>query len=108
MSLSWTTGNTYSCTADAGETVCIWYNTAHTACEFPFSVPHVSCTNKTLQDTVQNAHDGPCLNGPVGDSIVLFSPNANNDGGGYYCVVGTCRSQTDGYWNYDGPAGGPP
>ncbi|KPM37924.1 hypothetical protein AK830_g8633 [Neonectria ditissima] len=90
VSVSWTTGNTYTCTADAGETVCIWYNTAHTAY------------------TVQNADSGPCLNSPVGDSFVLYSPNANNDGGGYYCVVGTCRSQTNGYWNYDGPAGGPP
>lgn len=41
----------------------------------------------------------------------MKSPNNDNKGingakgGGYYCVVGTCRNQGDNYWE-DGPPGG--
>ncbi|KAF1938209.1 hypothetical protein EJ02DRAFT_474332 [Clathrospora elynae] len=74
VSKSWSTGNSYSCTGAKGDRVCIWYNTAHTACNAPY---------------------------------VLKSPNSKNQGGGYYCVIGTCRSKGDEYWNNNGRAGGP-
>ncbi|KAJ5601795.1 hypothetical protein N7510_011329 [Penicillium lagena] len=89
VSVSWTTGNTYSCTGASGDTVCVWYNTAHTA----YTV-----------ENVEYYCGGP---EPPGPPFVLFSPNSDNVGGGYYCVVGTCRSQGSQYWDYSGPAGGP-
>ncbi|KAF5662963.1 hypothetical protein FHETE_7708 [Fusarium heterosporum] len=95
VSLSWTTGNAYSCSGGHGEDVCIWYKTAHTAY------------------TVQNRErvTGPCATDGkwhfTSDPFVMFSPNEGNRGGGYYCVVGTCRAQGDAYWDYSGRAGGP-
>lgn len=91
VSESWSTGDTYSCTANSNETVCVWYNTAHTAY------------------TVQNGVSDGCWSGwiPESNNFVMYSPNANNIGGGYYCVIGTCRGQDQQYWNYNGPAGGP-
>lgn len=41
------------------------------------------------------------------DQVVYRSPNKNNRGGQYYCVVGTCRAQGDAYWDYNGRNGGP-
>ncbi|KAF4994522.1 hypothetical protein FGRMN_5731 [Fusarium graminum] len=91
VTLSWTTGNSYSCSGGAGESVCIWYKTAHTAY------------------TVRNRQMDTCIPEEANDSdpFIIFSPNEANRGGGYYCVVGTCRAQGDGYWDYSGRAGGP-
>ncbi|CAG7564520.1 unnamed protein product [Fusarium equiseti] len=93
VSESWSTGNTYCCTGSTGEDVCVWYNTAHTAY------------------SVQNMQRDSCKVGggwdTDGDPFVMFSPNTNNRGGGYYCVIGTCRAQGDNYWDYSGRAGGP-
>ncbi|KAF5660303.1 hypothetical protein FCIRC_12181 [Fusarium circinatum] len=93
VSESWNTGNTYTCTGSAGEDVCVWYNTAHTAY------------------TVQNKERDSCAVGggwdSTGDPFVMYSPNESNRGGGYYCVIGTCRAQGDNYWDYSGRAGGP-
>ncbi|KZF19049.1 hypothetical protein L228DRAFT_271675 [Xylona heveae TC161] len=92
VSVSWTTGNVQTCDGSSGETVCLWYNTAFTAY------------------TVQNYKVNNCNQNfsPSGDPTILWSPNTNNAGGGaYYCVVGTCRSQGQGYWDYNGRAGGP-
>ncbi|KAM0345650.1 hypothetical protein ACHAPU_006304 [Fusarium lateritium] len=93
VSESWTTGNTYSCNGGPGEDICVWYNTAHTAY------------------TAINREYDTCGTGSgwvnVGDNFVIYSPNESNRGGGYYCVVGTCRAQGDGYWDYSGRAGGP-
>ncbi|KAH6888424.1 hypothetical protein B0T10DRAFT_488155 [Thelonectria olida] len=87
---TWTTGNTYTCTAGEGETICIWYNTAHTAY------------------TVQNYDRNVCgTSNTNGGPYVMYSPNDKNSGGGYYCVIGTCRSQGDQYWDKTGRAGGP-
>ncbi|KAF7556449.1 hypothetical protein G7Z17_g1443 [Cylindrodendrum hubeiense] len=41
------------------------------------------------------------------DPFIIWSPNEANRGGGYYCVVGTCRAQGDAYWDYSGREGGP-
>ncbi|KAG9255663.1 uncharacterized protein F5Z01DRAFT_651753 [Emericellopsis atlantica] len=91
VSKSWTTGNEYTCYGGAYDEVCVWYNTAHTAY------------------TVQNVKSEPCSQSVTySDPFVMYSPNNNNAGGGYYCVVGTCRSKTDSYWDKSGPAGGPP
>ncbi|KAF2094600.1 hypothetical protein NA57DRAFT_80399 [Rhizodiscina lignyota] len=88
---SWETGNEYQCTAGTGETVCIWYGTAHTAY------------------TVQNNYDTTCNEDSTGGPFVMYSPNANNAGGvSYYCVVGPCSYKGAGYWDKSGPAGGPP
>ncbi|KAF5975483.1 hypothetical protein FCOIX_7669 [Fusarium coicis] len=89
VSESWTTGNSYTCNAGKGETVCIWYNIAHTA--------------YTVQEYTKNT----CTEGKGGTPYVMYSPNENNKGGGYYCVIGTCRSKGEGYWDYNGRAGGP-
>ncbi|KAF9761351.1 hypothetical protein IL306_003848 [Fusarium sp. DS 682] len=89
VSESWTTGNSYTCNGGPGETICIWYNIAHTA--------------YTVQDVTTN----PCTGSKESSPYVMFSPNENNSGGGYYCVVGTCRSKGEGYWDYNGRAGGP-
>ncbi|GKZ31583.1 hypothetical protein AbraIFM66950_000158 [Aspergillus brasiliensis] len=88
---SWTTGLDYQCTASSRQTVCIWYNTAHTA--------------YTVQNGLYNVCTGFNPNNEAG--FVMFSPNQNNKGGGYYCVIGTCRSQGQNYWDKSGPAGGP-
>ncbi|GAQ40516.1 hypothetical protein AtubIFM55763_001444 [Aspergillus tubingensis] len=88
---SWTTGLDYQCTASSHQTVCIWYNTAHTA--------------YTVQNGLYNVCTG--FNPNNGAGFVMFSPNQNNKGGGYYCVIGTCRSQGQNYWDKSGPAGGP-
>ncbi|KAF5689054.1 hypothetical protein FDENT_4556 [Fusarium denticulatum] len=89
VSESWTTGNSYTCNAGKRETVCIWYNIAHTA--------------YTVQEWTKNT----CTDGHGGTPYVMYSPNENNKGGGYYCVIGTCRSKGEGYWDYNGRAGGP-
>ncbi|KAF5563112.1 hypothetical protein FPHYL_5343 [Fusarium phyllophilum] len=93
VSESWNTGNTYTCTGSADEDVCVWYNTALTAY------------------TVQNKERDSCAVGggwdSTGDPFVMYSPNESNRGGGYYCVIGTCRAQGDNYWDYSGRAGGP-
>ncbi|KAL4893757.1 hypothetical protein BDV59DRAFT_207539 [Aspergillus ambiguus] len=88
---SWTTGLNYGCTGHAYETVCLWYNTAHTA--------------YTVQSGLYNQCTGFSPNN--GGNFVMFSPNQNNKGGGYYCVVGTCRSQGQNYWDKSGRPGGP-
>jgi len=84
------TGNTYSCNGGSGDTICIWYNTAHAA---------YTCENGEYNACTGFSGDG--------DDLVMYSPNSNNVDGGYYCVVGSCRSQREGYWNYDGLVGGP-
>ena len=38
---------------------------------------------------------------------IMFSPNDNNAGGGFYCVTGTCRSKNSAYWPYADRHGGP-
>ncbi|RYP43800.1 hypothetical protein DL768_009661 [Monosporascus sp. mg162] len=90
---SWVTGNSYTCSGNSGDTVCVWYNTAHTA--------------YTAQNGIVNTVCGGSE--PVGDPFILFSPNTDNVGGSYYCVIGAqyCRSKGQGYWDKSGRAGGP-
>lgn len=86
----WTTLNDYTCSAEAGETVCIWFNVAHTA--------------YTVWNDYLDTCDGLARHS---DPFILFSPNQANSGGGEYCVIGPCRHEGDWWWDYSGPAGGP-
>jgi hypothetical protein len=38
-----------------------------------------------------------CVSNEHGPDEIMVSPNENNKGGGYYCVIGTCRSQGENY-----------
>ncbi|KAG7007337.1 hypothetical protein G7Y79_00010g028380 [Physcia stellaris] len=87
VSETWTTGNTYNCGVAPGQVGCIWYKTAHTA----YTVHRVA----------------PDFCGIPSSPSVIRGPNTNNAGGGYYCVIGTCRSKGEGYWDSYQPAGGP-
>jgi hypothetical protein len=90
---TWTTGNNYNCGGVAGDEVCIWYKTAHTA-----------VTVKNYATTLAICGNPSTI---ISDPIIVKSPNEDNRGGGYYCVIGTCRSKGDNYWDNSGPAGGP-
>ncbi|CAK4031393.1 Hypothetical predicted protein [Lecanosticta acicola] len=73
----------------AGRNVCIWYSQAFTA--------------YTVQAFESNACTG---RRKVGDPFVITSPNKDNVGGeGFYCVVGTCRTNGQGYWHGSVPGG---
>ncbi|KAJ4127885.1 hypothetical protein NW768_008165 [Fusarium equiseti] len=87
VSKSWTDANEYSCEGAAGDTVCIWYSTAHTAY------------------TVKKLTSNPCTGTTKYGPYIIFSPNKQNRGGGYYCVNGACRAKDDEYWDYNGRAG---
>lgn len=90
VSKSWTTGNQYTCNGNTRDTVCIWYNTAHTAY------------------TVRNYDYNQCTGSAARGKAVIHSPNAGNRGGGYYCVVGaSCINRGSSYWDRNGRAGGP-
>ncbi|KAE9374265.1 hypothetical protein N431DRAFT_533059 [Stipitochalara longipes BDJ] len=92
VSVSWSTGDTYTCTGASHDTVCVWYNTHFTSY------------------TVQNGMLNQCTGWQsTGGTFTMYSPNAHNAGGqDYYCVIGSCRSQGQGYWGYNIAAGGPP
>lgn len=84
---SYETDVSFGC-ASHHEPVCIWVSVARTAY------------------TVHEASLGSCRSD--GHSFIIKSPNNNNIGGGPYCVYGNaCRSNGEGYWNNNGPAGGP-
>ena len=95
VGVSWTTGNSYTCNGNKGDTVCVWYSTAFTAYQ--------------VQNHAVNEQCGG--DNPSGEPFTMYSPNSQNKGAkAYYCVVGAnnCRSQGDQYWVYDGKQGGPP
>lgn len=73
-----TTGDTYSCNAGPGETVCVWVNIEHTAY------------------TVQKAVTGDFCDKQPNGPYVIKAPNGHV---GYYCVHGSaCRNDGDEYW----------
>lgn len=79
---SQTTGDTYTCNADPGESVCVWVD-----------MPHQSYTVekdiKYLTDVCDDQPDGP---------YVVTSPEDKNNFN-YYCVYGgACRNNGDEYW----------
>ena len=76
-----TTGNSYTCNAASGETVCVWAN-----------IPHIAYTVEKGVDDVDicdNQPDGP---------LVMESPTGDV---GYYCVYGdACQVNGFQYWCY--------
>lgn len=86
---SYTTGESYSCAAPPGQTVCVWSHIAFTAYTVVTYTPN-GCDSK---DT---------------EPYVMKSPNANEVGSYFYCVTGgACRSNGQGYWVNEGRPGGP-
>lgn len=66
-------------------------------------MPH---TAYTVYEHVGGPYCGPDEHD--NDPYVMYSPNTNGKVQPY-CVRGdACREEGQGYWNYDGPAGGPP
>lgn len=88
VSKEWSEEETHNCDGNPGASVCVWYRAAYTAY------------------TVKNSYSGECLTSET-EPYVMKSPNTNNAGGAYYCVVGTCREKGAEYWDENGPAGGP-
>ncbi|EWG41254.1 hypothetical protein FVEG_03396 [Fusarium verticillioides 7600] len=89
VSKSWSTGNSYTCNGVKNETVCIWYNVAHTTYHVKsFTIPFGGYKN---QEKVEE-YD-------------ISSPNKKNKGGQYYCVVGNCTFNGDNWWDRVGRKG---
>lgn len=72
------TGTAYNCNGNPGDRLCLWKNQGQTAY------------------TVRNWISTPCqAASAVGNPYVMWSPNANNRRGYYYCVYGSCRARGD-------------
>ncbi|KAI2604735.1 uncharacterized protein GGS25DRAFT_533620 [Hypoxylon fragiforme] len=80
VSMSWSTGNQYTCMGGPGDSICIWQKIAHTNYK------------------VKTGSLNQCTGFRASGRSEISSPNKNNAGGGFYCVVGTCRSQGEQYW----------
>ncbi|KAI1102631.1 hypothetical protein F4804DRAFT_334123 [Jackrogersella minutella] len=81
VSKSFTTGDQYGCTGITNQEVCVWYRASYTSY------------------TVQKVHHWPCGEGTSRDDpVILNSPDKDNSDTNYYCVIGPCRSEGDGYW----------
>lgn len=63
--------------------MCAWYNAAHTA----YTVQDMSFVSCTGQITWYGA------------PVVVSSPNNNNVGGEYYCMVGGCQYSGYNWWD---------
>ncbi|KAF0331288.1 hypothetical protein RB213_001369 [Colletotrichum asianum] len=92
VSVSWSAAVSQGCETEPGNTICQWYRTAHTAYTVRAGTTNTCSFIRSLSDP-----------------MVLRSPNTNNAGGGYDCVVGAqfCRSLGSAYWDFNGRAGGP-
>jgi hypothetical protein len=88
---TWGTSNDYGCDGQPHDEVCAWYNTAHTA--------------YTVETMTQGCRDRDWHR--EGPEQIIKSPNLNNNGGNHYCVVNTCRSINNDYWDNSGRFGGP-
>ncbi|KAJ5256561.1 hypothetical protein N7478_012665 [Penicillium angulare] len=94
VSKTFTESASYTCGGTKGETVCVWYNAAHTKYQ----------AQNQISLYCDDATGGTSL---VESPSVLVSPNSNGKGSKYYCVIGTCRDKGEGYWNPKGRYGGP-
>ncbi|KAF5637625.1 uncharacterized protein FTJAE_5482 [Fusarium tjaetaba] len=89
VSKAWSTGNSYTCSGVKNESVCVWYKVAHTTYTVKsFTIP-----------------PGEYMNNQEVEIYDISSPNKKNKGGNYYCVVGNCTSQDDGWWDRVGRKG---
>ena len=89
---SYTSSETHTCNGMANQQVCVWHNEIYTAYTVNNQITVCSsfgCSNKKPQ------------------TFVLSSPNSNNIGSGFYCVINTCRGKGEGYFD-NGPAGPAP
>ncbi|KAK4128848.1 hypothetical protein N657DRAFT_639356 [Parathielavia appendiculata] len=86
------TGNKYTCDGNPGDFFCVWRKVGQTA--------------YTVQNVLYNACTG---DSPSSSPFILWSPNANNKEGWFYCVYGRqyCRSAGQGWLDTSGRAGGP-
>ncbi|CEJ95201.1 hypothetical protein VHEMI10696 [[Torrubiella] hemipterigena] len=89
------TGQTGTCNGGAGDTICVWYRTAHTA---------YTVQKYAYYWRFQQVQDGTKVDAPY----VIWSPNANGVGDGYVCALNKdCWNQGGVWWGKSGPAGGP-
>jgi hypothetical protein len=89
---TWETGNNCECTGVKGQTVCVKYKTAMAA----YTVnkgSYWACNGQTHWDS---------------ENVIIWSPNKNNKGGGFYCGIGaTCKYQGQRWLKKEGRVGGP-
>lgn len=78
VSESYTSGDSYSCTGNPGEKVCVWLKVAHTAYTVDLS-------------DISNGVNGVCSTQDFGP-LVMESPNTDNADGGY---VSSCAFWDD-------------
>ncbi|KAL5087967.1 hypothetical protein Trisim1_007372 [Trichoderma cf. simile WF8] len=85
------TGNTYTCTGQQNERVCVRYMMAH--------------TNYNVFNSMRNG----CGSISRGNRARITSPNANNKRGGYLCGVGAaqCNYKNYRWWINNYQSGGP-
>ncbi|PNP78674.1 hypothetical protein FNYG_08020 [Fusarium nygamai] len=89
VSRSWSTGNSYTCNGLQNETACIWYNVAHTTYTVKaFTTPPGGYKNQEKMEIYD-----------------ISSPNKDNKGGKYYCIVGNCTFKGDAWWDRVGRKG---
>ncbi|KAH7177017.1 hypothetical protein EDB81DRAFT_752329 [Dactylonectria macrodidyma] len=87
---TWTTGNQYTCSGRAGDSVCIWL------------IERMVKANKKL-DVVERRYYFLGIRYMSSKSKSLMnSPNKENRGGGYYCVVNNCMNKGDEFWDNSG------
>ena len=107
VSESWTTGNSYTCNGDPGQTVCVFQRVAHTAVGESLPASHRSLTHVqySVGEDDPKCGSDPSPSDPV---AIMRSPNANNQGGSFYCATGTdCQYQGYDFWGPNVCAGGP-
>ncbi|CAI4214300.1 unnamed protein product [Parascedosporium putredinis] len=80
------------CYGEAGDTVCQWSSTHHTA---------YTVTTRSVGTCGSSRYEGE-----PSAPYVIRSPNSGNNAVDWYCVLNTCRGDGDFYWDL-GRAGGP-
>ncbi|KAI1158759.1 hypothetical protein F5B18DRAFT_66758 [Nemania serpens] len=91
---SFTDGESHECSANTGETVCVWRTYNYTA--------------YTVADETCYYFNGAASDCTTGDPYVTSSPN-NCQTGEFFCETGSgCTTDGDGYWEPNTGAGGPP
>ena len=106
---SWTTGNTYTCNAEAGQRVCIWQRVAHTAVSFRFmeGLCHLCLSICAYPRKQYSVYRNDC-DGTGAKHAIMRSPNQNNEGGGFYCARDDkCQNKGANHWQIGDCQGGP-
>ncbi|KAL8922679.1 MAG: hypothetical protein Q9208_004992 [Pyrenodesmia sp. 3 TL-2023] len=74
----WTSGSSYECSGQAGETICVWAKAEY-----------------ALWDVAANPQ--PC-SPPEGEGRIIEAKIPKESGEGMYCVRGPCRDEDQHYW----------